>query len=78
MSRIKLRINGTESDDELRQKAYQNPLNGSYTFQICKKCGSFWVSETGDAKTAQILKKCEHCFNLTKQQIAEVRKMEDI
>lgn len=63
---IILEIKPGMSDTELRELAADEPLNGEYTSEICKSCGSFWQEETGNVKTAKILSQCKNCFDLHK------------
>ena len=62
---IKLDVDGTETDDELRQMVSSPPfdnLNGLYTTSICRKCGVYRTSPEGDCKTAKIIDQCKNCF----------------
>lgn len=57
----RVQINNNMTDGELRNAVHKNPDNGSYANKICRNCGFFETSDTGDPFTAKITNECRNC-----------------
>ena len=51
------------SDDEIREFAIKNAWNGEYLSTICKRCGTYYMSQDAFTKNAEIVLICKECFN---------------
>jgi len=49
------------TDEQLREAVTTNPRNGEYATDICRKCGNFRASSTGNVKTATFHDGCPDC-----------------
>jgi len=63
MQYVKIDVSGSPSDNELRNRAKNEGMNGEYITSICRKCGVFICSPTGRTEEAKVTNACSGCFD---------------
>jgi hypothetical protein len=51
------------NDEDLIVYVKEYVLNGTYTTEICRKCGSCYCSPQCDVDVPKVLVMCKHCFD---------------
>jgi len=63
MRYVKIKIYGTETDEEILSIVGKLP-NGSYCTKVCRGCGMFFCNENGDIRTAKVVDVCRRCVKV--------------
>ena len=61
-SRVRMPVNSDMTDEQVREVAWNFDGNGSYSTDICRKCGSYLCMLDGDSKKAKIHESCNNCI----------------
>jgi len=64
--KIDVEMLASMTDDEIRSWLLENAArnNYAYTIQVCRQCGSYQITEAGNARTAKIVKVCRNCIKI--------------
>jgi len=58
------------TDDDIRTWLMKNAAQNNYSYvtKVCRKCGSFYMDENGDSRTAKIVDVCRHCIEIPEKE----------